>query len=192
MKQEDPENKPDYFDGEDLPDTVRERRKRYTADDPRRYLEADPQWDHLRPLLRWRVWMVIGGVAVVVLIVLGSWIRFFRPYEEGCMVSGYVKSIIHTGAIFKTYECELIPEQTSGDTVRYRQPLAVTIPEAKMAEQLQLAMSRKLPVRMVYTRYMGVLPWRGASANVVQRLDVIGGAQSVSADSLTLENGSYH
>lgn len=189
MKQEDPENKPDFFEGEDLPDPACERHKKYPADDPRRYLEADPQWDHLRPLLRWRVWMVIGGVALLALIVLGSWIRFIRPYEEGCMADGYVRSIKHTGAIFKTYECELIPEQALGDTAHYRQPLSVTVPNAKMAEKLQMAMARKLPVRMVYTRYLGSLPWRGSSTNIVQRLDVIGDERPAPVDSMTLKYG---
>lgn len=188
MKQ-DPDSKPDFFDGEDLPDTARERRRKYPSDDPRRFLEADPQWDHLRPLLRWRVWMVIGGVALVALIVMGSWIRFFRPYEEGRIVTGYVKSIVHTGAIFKTFECELIPEESLGDTDKYRQPLTVTVPDAKMAEQLQMAHSRRLPVQMVYTRYLGVVPWRGASPNIVQRLDVKGAETPAPVDSMTLKYG---
>lgn len=188
MKQ-DPDSKPDFFDGEDLPDTARERRRKYPSDDPRRYLEADPQWDHLRPLLRWRVWIVTGGVALLVFIVLSSWIRFFRPYEEGCMESGYVRSIVNTGAIFKTYECELIPDKSLGDTAQYRQPLSVTVPDARMAERLQRAKARKLPVRIVFTRYMGVVPWRGSSPNIVQRLDVADDDLPAPVDSMAIKYG---
>lgn len=191
MKQEDPESKPDYFDGEDLPDTARERRRKYPADDPRRYLEADPQWDHLRPLLRWRVWMVTGAVVIAVLLVSGCWIRFFRPYEEGCKTSGYVKSVVRSGALFKTYECELITVEALDDTARYNPVMRVTLPDVAMAKKMETAMDSKLPVSMVYTRYLGVVPWRGASTNIVRRLDVMDSDKPAPVDSMDLKYGPH-
>lgn len=164
------DTRPDYFDGEDLPETKKERRNRYRTDDPRYWEEEDEsgEWDHLRPLLRWRVWALAALVLTVVMLSGFIYIHWFRPYATGGVQYGYVENIQHQGHIFKTYEGVMLPYRNLMDTVRpYGHDFVFTAADDRVAAALLRASAANRPVRVEYTRYSAPLPWRGDSRLVV-------------------------
>lgn len=164
------DTKPDFFDGDDLPDTKKERRNRYRTDDPRYWEEEDEhgEWDHLRPLLRWKIWITI---AVIVLSAIGAtfiYIRYFRPYATGGVQYGYVEDIQEQGLLFKTFEGTLLPYRNLMDTTRpYGHDFVFTAADDKVAAALLKASAANRPVRVEYTRYTATVPWRGDSRLIV-------------------------
>lgn len=164
------DNRPDFFDGEDLPETKKERRNRYRTDDPRFWEEEDEtgQWDHLRPLLRWRIWFF---AALAVVLFLGSsfvYIRYFRPYAVGGVQYGYIENIEEQGYLFKTYEGTLLPYRNLMDTTRaYTHDFVFTAATDKVAAELLRASKQHQPVRVEYVRYAATVPWRGDSRIIV-------------------------
>lgn len=164
------DSKPDYFDGEDLPETKKERRRHYSDDDPRYWEEEDEhgEWDHLRPLLRWKVWALIGSVVIVIALSSFVYIRYFRPFTKGAVQYGYVESIQPQGVIFKTFEGVMLPYRNLMDTLRlYNSDFVFTALNDSVAADLLRASSQNKPVKVEYTRYNATVPWRGDSRIVV-------------------------
>ena len=86
-------DKNDFFDGPDLPEPVKAPKKpTYLPDDPN-YYEEESEWEHLKPRRKWRLWMWSGAVLLLILLMLGMWLRFFSPYIEDATQVGYVESI---------------------------------------------------------------------------------------------------
>lgn len=164
------DSKPDYFDGEDIPEPKKEHRVHYPEDDPRYWEEEDKngEWDHLRPLLRRKFW-ILAGLAILVFIIISMvYIRWFRPYATGGIRYGYVENIQEQGVIFKTYEGILIPYRNVLDTTRAQEnAFAFTAVNDIVAADLKRALMSKKPVKVEYTEYNATLPWRGDSKLII-------------------------
>ena len=163
-------NTPDNFDGEDLPETRKEKRLRYRDDDPRYWEEEDEhgEWDHLRPLLRWKLWFIVGSIVVVILLVSFVYIHWFRPYATGGVQYGYVADVQEKGSVFKTYEGYMLPYRNLMDTVRpYGKDFVFSAINDKVAADMHRAASARKPVRVEYIEYSASLPWRGDSKFIV-------------------------
>ena len=108
----------------------------------------------------------------VLVIVCGCliYVRYFNPYATDVQVSGYVKNVERTGIIFKTYECELIPDRTIGETSWGDvKPFRFSIPDRDMAKALQNIQNTRKRVKITYSKYYGVVPWRGATTNELEK-----------------------
>lgn len=178
------DSRPDYFEGEDLPDTPREKRRRYSDDDPRRWEEGeDPQWDHLRPLRRWRLWAWVGCALLLALVAAALYMRYFRPYAVGGVQYGYVEAIEERGHLFKTYEGTLLPYRNLLDTLRpYQGDFVFTASNVDVAATLRRAQGTCRPVRVEYVQYAATVPWRGDSRFVITRVDSVDARQILPPD----------
>lgn len=170
------DSKPDFFDGEDIPETKKEKRKHYRTDDPR-YWEEDEshgEWDHLRPLLRWKLWISIIAAAILLLVISTIYLRYFRPYATGGIQYGYIENIQEQGIFFKTYEGTLLPYRNLMDTTRpYGHDFVFTAANDRVAAALLKASAACKPVKVEYTRYTATLPWRGDSRLIVTTVSSI-------------------
>lgn len=164
------DTKPDFFDADDIPETKKERRSHYTTEDPRYWEEEDEsgEWDHLRPLLHWKIWAIAGVITVCILASSFVYIRYFRPYAVGGVQYGYVENIEQQGYLFKTYEGVMLPYRNLMDTTRpYKTDFVFTAANDKVAAELLKASAACKPVKVEYTRYAATVPWRGDSRLVV-------------------------
>jgi hypothetical protein len=168
------DDKPDFFDGEDLPETEKEKKEKYLPDDPRYWLEPESRWEHLRPLLKLRLWgIIIGSVAVVVLIWWGC-VRFLRPYAEGCVQYGYVDKLERRGSVFKTVEGRLIPYQSVVDTTKaYTGDFYFSVTDNNVAKAIDEMMVNHKPMKIYYKEYSAGTPWRGETKYLVVSADSV-------------------
>ena len=164
----------DFFDGPDIPEPVKEPKKpTYQPDDPN-YWEEESEWEHLKPRRKWRLWLWTGGVLLLILFMLGMWLRFLSPYVEDASQVGYVENIERRGTVFKTYEGVLLPYKELIDTTRvYRRDFIFTAADEQTAVKLKKAMFDARPVRVEYKQYHAILPWRGASKTIVTAVDSV-------------------
>lgn len=118
---------------------------------------------------------VIAWIIAVLVTVCGCliYIRYFNPYVTDAQVSGYVKNVERTGIIFKTYEGELIPDRTIGETSWGDvKPFRFSIPNQEMAKALQNIQNTRKRVKLTYSKYYGVVPWRGATTNELEKAEI--------------------
>ena len=172
MKFED-DSKNDFFDGPDIPEVNKEPKVPvYTPDDPRYWEQPEPEFEHLSPAGRRRVWCWIAGAVVLLIIILTIYFRWFSPYVEGATQYGYVENIERRGTIFDTYEGTILPYRELMDTTRlYSRDFVFSCQNADVATTLRRLQYANLPARVVYKRYHGILPWRGDSKIIVVRAD---------------------
>lgn len=164
----------DFFDGPDIPDTPKEPERPAPRPDNPDYWEEESEWEHLRPLKRWKVrfYGILSLIAVVLLIWLLIWM--FRPYADQSTQFGYVDGIEYRGTLFKTYEGELLPYKEIHDTTRLMKGNFVfSTPDAKLAKTLKALQLKGKPARVQYTTYHSAMPWRGETKTVVVAVDSV-------------------
>lgn len=169
------EESPDYFEGDDLPDTIKEKPIKYKDDDPRRWLQPPGKWEHLSFLSRWRLWAYIGAALVMAGILYACYFRYFVPRAEGCVQFGYIESIDRrSGLLSKSFEGVMIPYRELMDTTRiYSRDFAFSTKDAALAARLKKIMLSGTPAAVEYTEYHAVVPWRGDTKIVVTGADTI-------------------
>lgn len=166
----------DYFDSEELPEEpVKEPKKpALSPDDPDYWEEEESEWDHLKPRNRVRLWLWAGGIVVLLALITGCWLRYFKPYVQDAYQFGYVEHIERRGTIFDTYEGVLIPYKELMDTTRiYSRDFIFTASDSKVAARLLKAQLNAMPVRVEYKKYHATLPWRGSSKVVITAVDSV-------------------
>lgn len=134
--------------------------------------QADPVPE--TPRRRRRGGRILGWIIAICIVAIGItvYLRYFNPYAVESKVTGYVTNVERRGIIFKTYEGEMITQSNLTDTTRvYQRTFTFTIPDQSIARKLQSMQGTGRPVTLIYSRYYGVLPWRGASTNVVDAID---------------------
>lgn len=120
---------------------------------------------------RGRRWIAILVVVCIVVISGLVYVRYFNPYAVESQVTGYVTNVERRGIIFKTYEGDMITESNLTDTAHvYSRAFTFTIPDAELARRIQATQGSGKKVKLYYSKYYGVLPWRGASKNVVENM----------------------
>lgn len=124
----------------------------------------DPTPPRRHPLRRALIWC---GVAVAAVLAAVAWLRYFNPYVEDAKTTGYITSVERRGIIFKTFEGQMITNESLTDTTRvYSRDFAFSIPDDSLARAIQAWQGTGRPVTLTYKRYYGSLPWRGASLTV--------------------------
>lgn len=172
---EDDDRTPDYFDGEDIEEPKKEKKPKYSPEDPRYWLQRDDKWEHLRPSKRITpLWWWLAGALLISVLGIVFWMRYFSPYIEGATQAGYVDSIESRGKIFKTYEGVLLPYKELMDTTRiYSRDFIFSTTDSKVAATIKKLMLAGKPVRVEYKQYHATVPWRGSSKIIVIRADSI-------------------
>lgn len=117
---------------------------------------------------RWKRRIAMTIIIVVIALSGLIFIRYFNPYVDDARETGYVVSVERRGIVFKTYEgMMLTPESFSDTTQVYQRDFTFSIPDRQLARRLQEMQGTGQKVTVVYERYYGILPWRGASKIVV-------------------------
>lgn len=160
--------KRDYFlDDEDEEDVApqavetRGREIRFEDDTSDRVSEAVRSGG--RPhVLRWIV-LTIGAVLGVV-----AYLRYGTPYVADATDEVYILSIQREGLIFKTFEGEMVSRrELTGSERVYSRGLSFSVEDDALGQKLQEAKLSGKPLTVVYKRYYGALPWRGASTTFI-------------------------
>lgn len=169
------EDTPDYFEGDDIPETPKEKRQRFADDDPRRWLQPAGKWDHLKFLTRWRVWVYLGMAIVVICILHALFVALFVPKTEGCVQYGYIENIDrYNGRITKSFEGVMIPYREIMDTTRvYRSDFIFSTKDATVAATLKKIMLANLPAVVEYKEYRTTMPWRGNTRIIITGADSV-------------------
>lgn len=168
----------DYFDDDDSDDAsvVNDAplsagdKIRFETDDLRKSsgTSSEVVVDGKKSTGKWRRrgYMVLG----IIILVLGAifYLRYLNPYVVDARTTGYVKSVEKRGIIFRTYEADVISEERLTDTTRvYSGNMMLTVPDESLARRLQELQGTGRKVTIVYEKYYGTLPWRGASTTVI-------------------------
>lgn len=171
----DDDERPDFFDGDDIEMPEKPKKVVYKEDDPRFWTEGEDTWEHLSPRRPGKsvwIWLVLG-LCVVILLLCG-WFRYLRPCVVGGTQAGYVESIVESGTVFHTYEGVLLPYKELMDTNRvYARDFTFTVQNSSVAAKIKTLMLKGKPVRLEYKAYNGTLPWRGASKIIVTAADSV-------------------
>ena len=116
----------------------------------------------------------MGLVVCIVLLVLtlGVWIWFFRPYVDNAVKYGYIKNIERRGSIVKTFEGALIPYKEIGDpNPLHFEELMFSVESDSLAAVMKKMMLNCIPVRVEYELYHTPLLWKGESRMIIIRAD---------------------
>lgn len=173
---EDEENlKNDFFDGPDIPEPVKKPKEpTLQPDDPRYWDREESEFEHLKPRRKWILWLWVAGAGIALGLILTVYLRYFSPCVEEAVQYGYVEKIDRQGMVFKTYEGVILPYKELMDTTRvYKQDFSFSVTDAKVAAQLRRMQFANLPVRVIYKKYYGTLPWRGSEKILVERVDSV-------------------
>lgn len=112
-------------------------------------------------------WMSLA----VIFMLLGVffWYKFYFVFGEG-VKSGTLNYVVHKGYIFKTYEGKLIQEGfgrgKTGALTSYE--FEFSIEDESVAKQLEQNSGKYFDLH--YKEYNGVLPWRGNTNYVVDKI----------------------
>ncbi len=118
-----------------------------------------------RKLRRGLVWAAVIVVAVLAGV---CYVRYFLPYADDALATGYVRNVERRGLMFKTYEGELLTHEALTDTARiYQRDFTFSVPDDSLARLIQSYQGTGRPVTLTFERYYATVPWRGASKNVV-------------------------
>ena len=115
---------------------------------------------------------------VLILILLGLagffYFRFYYVFGEG-VKSGHLNYAVRKGNIFKTYEGKLIQEgyrsKVPGAIQSYE--FEFSINNKKVYEILSANSGKRFDLH--YKEYHGILPWRGNTKYIVDRIVAMGG-----------------
>ena len=160
----------DFFSGPDIPDPPKKKEKApaLKPEDPDYWDQDESEWEHLIPRRRLPLWVWIASSAVIILLGIAFYLRFFSPYREAATQYGYVESIETRGTVFKTIEGVLLPYKNIMDTTRvYERDFNFTVKDKKVAAQIYSAMTKNRPIRVTYKEYAATIPWRGDSKIIV-------------------------
>lgn len=160
--------KRDYFlddeEDEDVAPQAAETRGReiHFEDDTPKRISAVVRNGGGSHVLRWIV-LTIGAVLGVV-----AYLRYGTPYVTDATDEVYILSIQREGLIFKTFEGEMVSRrELAGSDRVYSRGLSFSVDDDALGARLQEAKLSGKPLTVVYKRYYGALPWRGASTTFI-------------------------
>ncbi|MGN0207239.1 MAG: hypothetical protein ACI4BC_08340 [Muribaculaceae bacterium] len=117
---------------------------------------------------RWLKFIVI--VAVVALLSVGGWFyyKYCSPYVVNAEKTGYILNIEKRGYMFTTFEGDMISEFAINDTSRvYQRDFSFSVVNDSIASEIMALQGSGKKVCVQYETYLGTLPWRGSSKNIV-------------------------
>ncbi len=130
--------------------------------------EQQPQPE--KPRRHHRLRKIILWASAVIIIALAAifWMRYLAPYETHMHEEGYVVEFKKQGFLFKTWEGQMIVNQSLIDTTQvYSRDFVFSVDNDRIAEQLSSLKGTGKKVSVTYRRYWGALPWRGATTCIV-------------------------
>ncbi|TJZ53630.1 hypothetical protein FAZ15_16485 [Sphingobacterium olei] len=114
---------------------------------------------------------VISWLLLIIFLGLGAFVyyKYYFVFGEG-VKSGYLNYAVKKGNLFKTYEGKLIQEgfgsgKTGGITSN---EFVFSVDDDSIFQQLELNSGKFFDLH--YKEYHGVLPWRGNTVYVVDRI----------------------
>ena len=111
---------------------------------------------------------IFTTVVIVVLAVFIYW-RYYRPFGDGTK-AGELNYIVKKGYVFKTYEGKLIQSglrsKTAGTVASYE--FEFSVEDDSVANNLMMNSGKTFVLH--YKEYLGVIPWRGHSKYVVDKI----------------------
>ena len=116
---------------------------------------------------------IITILVTVVVLALAAFVyfRFFFVYSSG-VNAGDINYFQRQGVVFKTYEGKMIQSgfkagSNTGDGLRSNE-FKFSVTDRQLADTLMRCSGKHVELR--WKRYMGTLPWRGASQYVATEL----------------------
>lgn len=118
-------------------------------------------------------WVLILLITALVLF-LCWWCRqrFFVPSSQS-VEKGWIMKVENKGAIFKTFEAQMVTEGYVQDTViAYHSDFNFTIDNDSLATEAVKWQGDGRRVTVYYDEYKASLPWRGESRYLVRRIEL--------------------
>ena len=116
---------------------------------------------------------IITILVTIVVLALAAFVyfRFFFVYSSG-VNAGDINYFQRQGVVFKTYEGKMIQSgfkagSNTGDGLRSNE-FKFSVTDRQLADTLMRCSGKHVELR--WKRYMGTLPWRGASQYVATEL----------------------
>lgn len=115
-----------------------------------------------------KVSIIITSI-VVLLFAAFVYFKFYYVFGEG-VKTGNLNFVVYKGYVFKTYEGKIIQSgfrsKTTGTIQSYEFDFSVQ--DKAIADSLMRCGGKE--VELSYKEYLGVLPWRGVSKYVVDKI----------------------
>lgn len=165
----------DFYNDDDYEEPVRTQKPKVPKldpEDPDYWLDEQSEFGHIMPKPRstWKWWLV--GIMAIIVAVAGGCLWFFKPYVDGAVKYGYIKSMERHGTLVKTFEGVLIPYRELGDkTPTYFEEIPFSVDGDSLAAHMKGMMLKSIPVRIEYEIYHQPLFWKGASPMIVVEVD---------------------
>lgn len=119
---------------------------------------------------KWK-WTVAAACTLLLLIV-GAWIWFFRPYADNAVKYGYIMNMERRGTLIKTFEGAMIPYKELGDPDPfYFREMRFSVESDSVAAVMKRMMLGCTPVRVEYKLYHSPLPWKGEQSLIIIKAD---------------------
>lgn len=117
-----------------------------------------------KKFLRWLLF-----VCVLLLVIFFYW-KYYYPFTDDGVKSGYLNFAVRKGQIFKTYEGKLIQEgiKNRGAGIIQSNEFEFSVESKEIFEQLKLNSGKIFDLH--YKEYNGALPWRGNSRYIVDSI----------------------
>ena len=116
---------------------------------------------------------IIGIVVAILVLALAAFVyfRFFFIYSSG-VNAGDINYFQRQGVVFKTYEGKMIQSGFKGSNGTigslHSNEFKFSVTDRQLADTLMRCSGKHVELR--WKRYMGTLPWRGASQYVATEL----------------------
>ena len=152
----------DFFDGPDV-----EKKKPVMTPEEIEEKQEKEDTINLRSVKRRKIY---AWIIFILAVLLGLWIyfRYYSPYVTDAQETGYIMKIEKRGLLFKTYEGEMISVTTLEDTARtYQRDFVFSFENDSIARLAMDMQGSGEKVKLRYKSYDGLLPWRGASKNII-------------------------
>jgi hypothetical protein len=113
-----------------------------------------------------RYWRKIRNIIFLTFItcfLIWGGIRYYYPHTEG-IKSGKINQVVYKGLAFKTYEGKLI----MSDGISTSEEFDFSVAKKSIADKLMHAGGKT--VELHYKEYYGVVPWRGETRFIVDKI----------------------
>ena len=117
--------------------------------------------------------MILVLIILAMAAFLGWWMwqHYFHPYRTS-QEKGWIMQVSNEGAVFKTYEGEMISESYIEDTlVAMTSNFSFSIPNDSLALEAMRWAKNGQRLILTYNEYKGKVLWRGNSRHVVTKIE---------------------
>ena len=117
--------------------------------------------------------LLLALIIIAMALFLGWWIwqYYFHPYRVS-QEKGWIMKVSNEGAVFKTFEGEMISDKYIEDTlVALHSDFKFSIPDDSLARDAMRLAGEGKRVVLSYDEYKGSVLWRGNSRHVVTKIE---------------------